>query len=268
VSSQEGESRPMMPSDLDRSKIQIQGGGNSQRNGFQDPRRNKTGGNTTVNQYELRRQRLRGENPDGTLDENSENEDLESNFDKTASELAELQHLEDAANAKIAAGKMANTKKNQKVPGFFKKMLGGLQSKMIKKLLKTNPMSHMSHKDLKNSLIEKFKGGKLDPVIRKYPKLLDFVVGMIRDPDALASLVTILDKQEKMLTYTYSFVGIFILSILLNIFAFPNAGWFKKIMFKLFITIMVPVANLGIFYFMFKKELAPTIEVAKKYLFS
>lgn len=173
----------------------------------------------------------------------------------TKKNLAQLQEM--AASQNVAA---------KGVPSFFSNMLGGLKSTMVKGLLQDNPMSKMSHQGLKSFLQQRIKDTKYEKVFSKFPKLLDILVELIRDNDALPSLMSMLDEQEKMLTYSYIVIGVIIFSIILNIFMFANAGIFKRILFKIFMTVSVPLLNLIIFYLMFKKHLDPTISIIKKYL--
>ena len=105
-------------------------------------------------------------------------------------------------------------------------------------------------------------------LLKKHPKILDVMVEMIRDERALPEMVSIMDKHDQLLTYTYIFMGMFILATLLSVFMFQNSGVFKRILFEIFLTVSLPFINLVIFYFMFKKNLDPTVDIIKKYAFS
>lgn len=166
------------------------------------------------------------------------------------------------------AGKLNGNTKKPKIPQFFGNMLGGLKSNVLKKLLKANPMSNMSHDQLKQVMENRFEGTKYGAIIKKHPKILDVMVEMIRDERALPEMVSIMDKHDQLLTYTYIFMGMFILATLLSVFMFQNSGVFKRILFKIFLTVSLPLINLVIFYFMFKKNLDPTVDIIKRYAFS
>jgi hypothetical protein len=192
--------------------------------------------------------------------------DLEGQLDNTLTDFSQLDpSSKQGADLELEDKRVKPDK--SKLPGILGNILGGFKSSMIKKLLKTNPMSRMGHDQLKKMLKERFKGTKYATVLEKHETLLDIIVELIRDKKALPELVSILDKADKLLTYSYSFIGVFILAMLLNIFMFAKAGVFKRIMFKIFLTVSMPIVNLGIFYFMFKENLDPTVAIIKRYLF-
>ncbi|MDA9793299.1 hypothetical protein N9B72_01815 [Bacteriovoracaceae bacterium] len=192
--------------------------------------------------------------------------DLESQLDKTLIEFNQLDPANKQGSDLESEDKKVKPDKD-KLPGILGNILGGFKSSMIKKLLKTNPMSRMGHDQLKKMLKQRLKGTKYGTVLEKNETLLDIIVELIRDKKALPELVSILDKADKLLTYFYSFIALFILAMLLNIFMFAKARVFKRIMFKILLTVSMPIVNLAIFYFMFKENLDPTVAIIKTYLF-
>lgn len=221
----------------------------------------------------------------GIVDYNESPKNLEGQLDKSLDDFTQL----DPANAKPAARPTApkplaqvddledpdelsanpkevieSAKAN---PGnsdtMFGNMLGVVKDKVLSKLLKTNPLSNMSHDQVKSFLKERFKGSKFEKVLENNPRLLNIMAALARDSNALPSLVGIFDEKEKMLTYTYGFILIFILGIILNIFMFSKANVLKRILFKISLSLAIPACNFLLFYLMFRKQLDPTLTVIK-----
>lgn len=237
--------------DLDRSKVKVRKSDGS-----------ITDYNKARNRFQAPKQKPK--NLEGQLDQTL------NDFNQLDPANKNLDGSEPQAQAGAEGGedKLDGRTNKPKVPQFFGNMLGGLKSSVVKKLLKANPMSNMSHDQLKQVMENRFEGTKYGAIIKKHPKILDVMVEMIRDEKALPEIVSIMDKQDQLLTYTYIFMGMFILATLLSVFMFQNSGAFKRIMFKIFLTVSLPFINLLIFYLMFKKNLDPAVDIFKKYAFS
>jgi hypothetical protein len=60
-------------------------------------------------------------------------------------------------------------------------------------------------------------------------------------------------------------LAFFIGGFFLNLYLTRNSGLLKKIVIKLFMLGFTFAGNISIFYFMFKKELDPTLYLVKKH---
>jgi hypothetical protein len=164
--------------------------------------------------------------------------------------------------------KLQSQKKDQtgKVPGFFGNAMDKMQGMVLDSLVKNNPMKTMSKESIVTFFKDKIKGTKAEKVFAKFPKLLEFTADVLKDDEALPKIVEMMGEKKKMLTYSYSFIAIFIISFILNLVMFSKAGIVKRLLFKIFLTLATPAANFLVFYILFREQLAPIVRIVKTYL--
>lgn len=145
-------------------------------------------------------------------------------------------------------------------------MFGGMVSDEIKegiaKMITDNPFQYMSDEQVKSLLVS--KGGKS---FSENPKLLSGVSEWIRDKKALPKFMAIIGEKEKLKTYGICFLVVFVVAFILNL-RNGKHNIFKRLMLKLGLMITTTIVNLGVFYYLFQDNLAPTINILKKYLIS
>ena len=151
--------------------------------------------------------------------------------------------------------------------GLMPNMSGSMSDLMkgaMKDFLKENPLSKLSPEEIKSMIMVQVTGKPMEQVFKKNPKFLDFVVEWLRDKKALPSLIGIFNKQKELKQYGIAFFVVFILSFILNLMS--KGSLLKRIFKKLLITLAAISLNLGIFYWFFREELSPTIDIVLKYL--
>lgn len=223
----------------------------------------------------LKKYRVSDESKEESLDSDSQKEDLKSENDNL--EIQDVQNLpqdlKDKINAEVLTDLFKNSENNtdqKDAPklkeSFLSNMIPASMKDILAKFLKTNPFSNLSKEDVKAMLVSQTEGKPLGEAFKKNPKLLDFAVDWIRDPKALPAFMGMANKPEQMKNYGIVVLIVFAISFILN-FLNKSGGLVKRIFKKLLITFGSLIVNLVLFYWFFKEELDPTLEIAKKYFF-
>lgn len=100
--------------------------------------------------------------------------------------------------------------------------------------------------------------------IERHPEVLQFVGQWYAGPEqAFTHFIKIIDQKEKLKTYAFTALAIFIIGQILGAFP-PKKGLFTRLLYKLFLTILTFCVFLGAFGYIFQTEMAPTYVVAKR----
>ena len=143
-------------------------------------------------------------------------------------------------------------------------MMDGIVKKTMQDFLKENPLSKLPPEEVKAMIMVQVTGKPMEKVFKNNPRLLDMIIEWLRDPKAIPALIGLLNKQDELKTYSISFLVVFVLSFILNLMS--KGSLISRIFKKLLITIGAIFLNLGIFYWLFKTELTPTIDIVFKYI--
>lgn len=195
----------------------------------------------------------------------SQQGDLEGQFDTTTQDLSNPggQKLD-----RIGKDEFSNDPNKVKNDGlkesFVTKMMSGVMKQAIDNFLKENPFSKMDRKEVKSMIELKTNGLPVAKLFEKHPKLLEILVDWIRDEKALPKIMGIVNKPDEVKTYGFIVTGIFILSFLLNL-ANSKGGLGKRILKKMGIFIGAFIINISAFFFLFKAEVKPTLDIIFKY---
>lgn len=135
---------------------------------------------------------------------------------------------------------------------------------VLKKALKQSNLKTLPREDVKKIVGESLKGNPLGKVFQKFPQGLEVFVDVIRDEHALPGLLDIFAERKKLQYFGYGWMIMFFLSL-----------WFKgsiidkykpfyvripqSILYSLTFTGIVMTA----YYFLFKDQLDPTIQVVR-----
>jgi hypothetical protein len=179
--------------------------------------------------------------------------DLEEELDGTLNELSSGSGM--GANIEMVEGAGGSA---------LSSFLANIQKNMFEKLVKENPLAHLSKDQIRTFIIERAKETPWEKIFSDYPKLLDFVVEWFSDKKALPSIINIMARKNKLTNYTVSFFVILIFSMILNILLTKKGSILKHLAIKFMVTIFTMLAQLGAFYFIFQEELSPTIEIATR----
>ena len=110
------------------------------------------------------------------------------------------------------------------------------------------------------------EGQPLGKLFKRFPKLLDICVDIVRDAEALPAFVGILGKKERLKKYFYVWLGLFILSFLIKRYIFPKKwSWAKRLFAGSFMSLLFLSISLSVFYQLFDKELSPILSVMKNH---
>ena len=146
--------------------------------------------------------------------------------------------------------------------GFIDKFMDGNTKKVISQMRHKNPFEYMSDGQVDSLLLA--KGGDL---LGKSPRVLKGLRMWLKDKEALSGFLSILGEKEKLKKYGMWMLGVFVCAFFLNL-KNSKGGFIKRIFFKLILSMGTFSLNLAIFYFIFQKEIGPTIRVIKKSLLS
>jgi hypothetical protein len=191
-------------------------------------------------------------------------DDLEQQFDKTAKGFSQdgtkLQGLKE--------GEFSNDPEKPKAEGlkesFVTNMMTGVMKQAIDQFLKENPFSKMERQEVKSMIELKTNGLPVATLFKNHPKILDIFVDWIRDDKALPKIIGIVNKPDEVKVYGFIVMGIFILSFILNL-ANSKGGLGKRILKKLMIFVGAFAINIGTFFFLFKEEMKPTLDIIFRY---
>lgn len=148
---------------------------------------------------------------------------------------------------------------------FLTNMMDQQMKQEMAKLMKSNPLSQLSKADLRAKIEQNSQGTPLGKFLAKSPKLKELMVELAHDKDALPGFIGIVNKPAQMKTYGICVLVVFIAAFIFNVFN-TKGSLIKRLFLKLILTLGTLVANVGIFYFLFQKELDPTVRVLKRVL--
>lgn len=125
------------------------------------------------------------------------------------------------------------------------------------------PFASMTDEGMRRLILENVKGSKLSEYITPDSKLMSFIVKFLKSDEAFLGLLKIPQNEKKSKMYFATFVGLILLSFLLNLMGSKNSPFWKRLLRKLAITGIIMCCQFGALYFFFSEELGPTIEIFK-----
>jgi hypothetical protein len=150
--------------------------------------------------------------------------------------------------------------------GFLGKIMSDQMKQAAAQMMKSNPFKMMSDDTIKSMILGRFKPeSPIGKFFANNPRAVDGTVAWVKDEHAIPAFISIINKPDKMKHFGYSVLTIFIIAFLLNLKNGKN-GLLKRLVFKLLMMASTGVINLCVFYFLFRDELQPSINVISKYL--
>lgn len=148
---------------------------------------------------------------------------------------------------------------------FFTRALSEEKKANLEQLMRESPFAGMSQEETKAFI----QAGINNPILRPYLKddsrFLNFLAEFLTDEKALPSFVKIINNAQALKTFGIIALLMTVLGFFYN--AFANKGHALKRFFKkLLVSISILGINLAVFWFLFRLELAPTLEIIKKYI--
>ena len=136
---------------------------------------------------------------------------------------------------------------------------------MLKEFLKENPLSKMSEGEVRSLIEGRLNNLPVGNFFQENPRTLNFFIKWLRDKRALPRFISIVNEADKLKTYGFIALCVFILSFILNLF--NNKGnIFKRILKKLMIVMGVTCINVVVFYIMFRPNVQPTVDLLLQHL--
>ena len=191
-------------------------------------------------------------------------DELEESIKETVQNLQTI-NVEQNTNPKENTPTKAHYKPRELKDSYLTNIMDGMMKNMIKDLLKENPLSKMSKSEVRGLIEAHLSNLPVGKLFKNNPRLLDFFVDWLRDKRALPRFVGIVNKPKKVKTYGFIVFGVLIVSFFLNLFN-SDGSLFKRIRRKLMIIAGVSITNASVFYFMFKPNIQPTIDLVLKHI--
>ncbi len=137
---------------------------------------------------------------------------------------------------------------------------------VVQQMFRENPIRKLSRADAKKQILDRLKEGKVKNYFLKNPKITDGIVDLIQDSEAIPSLIGIFLKKAELKLYGCIWIVLIILTWLFKKIFF-NKHWTrgKSILMGLMTHFFVTVISIGIFYYLFQKEIAPSVRIISRY---
>lgn len=187
------------------------------------------------------------------IEDNSKIHNIESQSED--SEMREFELEAAALNTKIA--QIHKKKKDDKVTTNEK------LSESVRLVLQ--PLQILSEKELESLLLETSKTSKLKIFFEKFPKAVTFSVGIIKNKEAIPSLVSVVENKPRLLNFSVLMLATFLVGLFLKKLFFKKDRSFLGLIFFFIIRIQLMfLLRVVIIYYFFSKELTPASIVFKK----
>jgi hypothetical protein len=147
--------------------------------------------------------------------------------------------------------------------------------KIVKKMkiseavnLALTPLQKVSEADLLKQLLENTKGTRAHDFFVRFPKLILYVVRLLRDKQALSDATKILEDRKKLIRYSAIMISTFILGILLSRFFRSNKEsiLYSITLFFIRLGIMFSLRAYILIYF-YGSELSRSFDIFKETFF-
>lgn len=138
---------------------------------------------------------------------------------------------------------------------------------IVQKILNEGILSKLPPEEVRKMIQAKLEGSVWDGLFKKFPKLMDIAVDMMRDKSALSGLLDIMVRKEDLKTYFYIWLAIFVFGIFVkNRIIKPKWAMNRRIRWSLSISTVFTSLSIYLFYSFFSVELAPTIAIFAKHI--
>ena len=137
---------------------------------------------------------------------------------------------------------------------------------ILQKLFRDNELQKQTPEFISALILDKARGKPFEWMLKDHPKFLRAVVDVIRDKEALASLIGIFLRKDDLKTYLFIWIGLMILGHFIKRFAFSEDwGKGKRFVMSFLLSLTLALTSLTIFYNMFDRELTPTAQILIKH---
>lgn len=181
-----------------------------------------------------------------------------NNSQLSPEQAAKIKELTKQVLEERGMGESGNVDQN-----FFTNIMSDKLKQGLGEMIKTNPFSSMTKRDLSSSLVERTQGTAFGNFLSQNPKVLNVLTEVCHDKEALPSFLSIVNRPKKMKYFSICVLIIFLTVFSLNLMN-SKAGIFKRLMIKFSLMIIGSVANFTAFYVIFTEELTPVVDVISR----
>lgn len=136
----------------------------------------------------------------------------------------------------------------------------------LKKVVNQNMLGTLPRDLVRSALLDKVKGTPLEKVFELFPKLLDVIVDLARDKEAMLGIIGIVERSEDIKLFAYICIGLTICALIVRKLFIPkNGSWVRRALIRLGFNVAILSMNFGVFYTLFEQELGPVIAILKKH---
>jgi hypothetical protein len=137
---------------------------------------------------------------------------------------------------------------------------------ILQKTLKTGVMSKLPPEEVKKLIQEKFKNSVLGGILTKFPIVLNILVDLMRDKEALAGLLGIMIRKPDLKEYGYICLALFVFGLFVKSRIIkPKWPFFKRLRYSMSVSLVLTSISFYLFYSYFGTEIGPTIAVISKH---
>lgn len=136
------------------------------------------------------------------------------------------------------------------------------------RVFKENHLKNLPRDEVRATVLEKFKGHPLERFFKRFPKVLEVFVDLLRDQDAFPSLLQIFKRKNDLKKYGYILLVMMIALFFLKRKFLPKTiPFYKRIPLSMLVSLGFLIFSLGYFYYTFRSETGPTVKVISSHLF-
>lgn len=137
---------------------------------------------------------------------------------------------------------------------------------IVRGALNESEFSQMPPEIQRRLILEKIQGRPIEKLFNAFPVLLDLIVALFSDKQAIPSLLGIYSRKNDLKKYGFNALAILILGFFLRRYYLPRvSGKFKRFLISLFMTLSINLTIMLVFYFTFTKEVGPSVSVLRKF---
>lgn len=128
----------------------------------------------------------------------------------------------------------------------------------------TKSIKDVPDETIKDNLMARFKDGELKRFLTNNPKVLTFLVRILKDEKALPGLTKLAENKKKLITFAGLMIATFVIAMILKM---PLRGSKnnKKALFPFYLRWpFIFILRIVLFLTYFKEEVGPTVAIAKK----
>lgn len=124
------------------------------------------------------------------------------------------------------------------------------------------PLRKMSTNEMRSMILEQTRGQKIYTILVEYPKLLTYMIELIRHEQAIPQLVKIVEDKDRLKKFAAVMLCSILIGFLIARFVSTKEKNLKKIFFLFIMRVLIMFSlRISIIMYFFSEELAPSFNV-------